>query len=123
MSKLPPMICLTGRAQAKPRPNRNYHNVELGKKIIKRVCDYYKLPPAELFTDNRTDSVAWIRALSMDVCSMAGLTQETTGKLLRRNHSTVCFSRQKVQDLCEQHSDLAEDRLKIAGEFIELNDE
>jgi chromosomal replication initiation ATPase DnaA len=117
------MICPTGRAQTKPRPNRNLHNLDLGKKIIKRVCDYYNLPLAELFADKRTDSIAWVRALSMDVCSMAGLTQETTGKLLRRKHSTVCFARQKVQDLCEQHPDLAEDRLKIAGEFIEFDNE
>ena len=121
--KLPPMISPTGRSQTKPRPNRNLNNAALGKKIIKRVCDYYKLPLAELFTDNRNDSLSWIRAMSMDVCCMAGLSQETTGKLLRRNHSTVCFARQKVEDYCQQFPDLAEDRLKIAGEFIELNDE
>ena len=117
------MIAPTGRAHTKPRPNRNLNNAALGRKIIDRVCEYYQLTPEKLLTNTRTDSITWVRAMAMDICSMAGLSHKTTGKLLSRKHSTVCFARSKVEDYCQQHPDLAEDRLKIAGEFIEFNDE
>jgi chromosomal replication initiation ATPase DnaA len=119
--KLPPMIYPTGRAQTKPRPNRNLNNVELGRTIIDRVCGYYNFTPEQVKGTNRNDSISWVRAVAMDVCCMAGLSHETTGKLVCRDHSTVCSARSKVEDYCQQFPDLAEDRLKLAGEFIELD--
>ena len=121
--KLPPMINPTGRSQTKPRPNRNLNNAALGRKIIDRVCEYYQLTPEKLLSTKRTDSITWVRAMAMDICSMAGLTHETTGKLIKRDKSTICFARSKVEDYCQQYPDLAEDRLKIAGEFIEFGAE
>lgn len=59
----------------------------------------------------------------MDIMSMAGLSTTTIAKLLGRERTLVTFARKKVDDYCDAYKDLAEDRKKIASEFVTLTEE
>ena len=118
--KLPPMHPLDGETFHNTRPNRNNNNVELGERIGQRVAEIYGSTLEQLKSTKRTELLSWQRAVAMDICQIAGLTQETTGKVFNRKHSTVSYARRRVNNFCDVHKDLAEDRAKVIAEFIDL---
>ena len=102
------------------RPNRNNNNIELGERIGQRVAEIYGSTFDQLKSTKRTELLSWQRAVAMDICQVAGLTQETTGKVFNRKHSTVSYARRRVNSYCKTHKDLAEDRAKVLAEFVDL---
>lgn len=113
----------THRSHRQARPSRNLFNTKLGRKIIKRVCEYYQLDVDVLLSNQRINQTTWVRHLCMDIMSMAGLSTTTIAKLLGRERTLVTFARKKVDDYCDAYKDLAEDRKKIASEFVTLTEE
>ena len=114
------MVPLTGRNHVEARPNRNNFNYELGEKIAARVADYYGLNFEDILTGPRSDQLSWVRALGMDICSVAGLTHQTTCEIFQRDRSTVGHARKRVMAFCSIHKDLREDRKKLLAEFVEF---
>jgi chromosomal replication initiation ATPase DnaA len=118
--KLPPMRPLDGETFHNTRPNRNNNNIELGERIGHRVAEIYGTTFDDLKSIKRTELLSWQRAVAMDICQIAGLTQETTGKVFNRKHSTVSYARRRVNTFCNAYKDLAEDRAKVIAEFVDL---
>tara|TARA_X000001382_G_scaffold96033_1_gene70469 strand:- start:820 stop:1188 length:369 start_codon:yes stop_codon:yes gene_type:complete len=118
--KLPPMRPVNGETFKNTRPNRNNNNIELGERIASRVAEIYGTTFDELKGQKRTELLSWQRSVAMDICQIAGLSQETTGKVFNRGHSTVSYARKRVNNFCHVHKDLAEDRAKVLAEFVDL---
>lgn len=117
---LEPMVPWSRGAYCQPRPNRNMNNVALGRVILSRVAEYYGQEVGVILSRCRTDDVAWARALAIELCMLAGLGFEAIGRVANRDRTVVGHNRLKVWNYIEQYPDLAEDRERLAKEFVAL---
>lgn len=81
--------------------------------IINCVCNFYKVEKKDLLSKKKTKEIALARQVSMYlVLEMMSLPQLTVAKLFGRDHSTVIYTRDKIQEMMETDTKLS----------IEIND-
>ena len=77
--------------------------------IIARVCDHFRVNPALVKGKDRTKTVMLARQVSMYVlCHGLGLTTTKVGKLMGRDHSTVCYALESLEAKKESDCEFAE---------------
>ena len=85
--------------------------------ILKKTAKHFGLEECEMHQTRRGKwGVAWPRMLAMSIAYEQPYTAEKVGKAFNRDHTSVLYAHQRVEDLCKQEPDRKMDRdeLRIA---------
>lgn len=89
--------------------------------VIEAVAKYYRVEPKQLAGKGRTKQIMIARQVAMYVlCNRLGLTTTQIGKLMGRDHSTVCYALQSVEGKLGSDPLLASD-VEALMEQLHLN--
>lgn len=70
-----------------------------GTKIIDTVCKFYGIKKEEIVARNRKKNIAEARQVAMYLCTeLLSIPLETIGNMFGKDHATVIYAKNKVQD-------------------------
>lgn len=79
--------------------------------ILKKTCEYYKIRPVDLISQNRQRAIARPRQVAMYLCKK--LTQRSLPEIGRkfggRDHTTILYGVRKIEELMQTDNQIAED--------------
>lgn len=79
------------------------------RKILALVCGDYALDPDEVLSRRRTRSIAEARQLTMALCAATShMTQTQIARAWSRDHGTVSYAIQAIDDLRQTNPSFAE---------------
>lgn len=107
---------------AVPGLKRQYVNFKIilqKDKVIKAVCDHFKVSKGDLFFGGRYAKFARARYIAfMLLYKYTALNKSEIGELFQKDHTTVVHGIRKINDLIAGNDEIIDDVHKIRGVII-----
>ena len=102
-----PEICVRDVMEGIPLNNGNHTTPE---KVIEKVTSHYHVDQKLVMGKGRTKQVMIARQVTMHIlCNRLGLSTTQVGRIMGRDHSTVCYALQSVVRKMESDQSFADE--------------